>query len=146
MSTHPIDIQARKNQLASNIFHFFSPTHLKQMGIEMMLPMVAIAIFLGFWSATAENINTSLGTFPGPTQVWEQSVVLYQEHTAARTKEAAFYQRMEKRIDKAIAAGKPEEKIEKMRNRQYTGKETFFDQILTSLITVVKFPKNSGLV
>ena len=137
MSTHPIDIQARKNQLASNIFHFFSPTHLKQMGIEMMLPMVAIAIFLGFWSATAENINTSLGTFPGPTQVWEQSVVLYQEHTAARTKEAAFYQRMEKRIDKAIAAGKPEEKIEKMRNRQYTGKETFFDQILTSLITVM---------
>ena len=137
MTTQTIDLQERKNQLATNIFHFFSPTHLKQMGVEMMLPLVAIAIFLGLWSATAQNINTSLGAFPGPTQVWEQSIVLYGEHNEEREKEAAFYQRMEKRIDKAIAAGKPEEKIEKMRSRQYTGKETFFDQIITSLVTVM---------
>ena len=137
MTTHTMDLQTRKNQLAANIFHFFSPSNLKQMGVEMMLPLVAIAIFLGLWSATAQNINTSLGTFPGPAQVWEQSVVLYGEHNEEREKEAAFYQRMEKRIDKAIAAGKPEEKIEKMRSRQYTGKETFFDQIVTSLVTVM---------
>lgn len=137
MTTQTMDLQDRKNQLATNLFLLFSPSNLKRMGVEMMLPMIAIAIFLGFWSATAENINTSLGTFPSPAQVWEQSIVLYGEHNEAREKEVAFYQRMEQRIDKAIAAGKPEEKIERMRNRQYTGKETFFDQILTSLVTVM---------
>lgn len=137
MNTDTTNLQARKNQLAADIFHFFSPSHLKQMGIEMLLPLIAIAIFLGFWSATAENIHTSLGTFPGPAQVWEQSLALYEEHNEEQAKEGAFYQRMEKRIDKAIVAGKPEEKIEKMRNRQYTGKETFLDQIVTSLVTVM---------
>jgi len=137
MSTEPIDLQARKNALASEIFLFFSPAHLRKLGMEMMLPMVAIALFLGFWSATAQNIHTSLGTFPGPAQVWEQGAALYQEHNEARAKEDAFYQRLDKRIEKAVAAGKPEERIEKMRNRQYTGSETFFDQIITSLITVM---------
>lgn len=137
MTSQPFDLQARKNAFASEIFHFFSPDHLKQMGVEMMLPLVAITLFLGFWSAAAQNIHTSLGTFPGPSQVWEQSVTLYAEHQEERAKEVAFYQRMEQRIEKAIAAGKPEARIEKMRNRQYTGKETFLDQIITSLITVM---------
>lgn len=137
MSTETVDLQTRKNSLADSVFQFFSITNLKNMGIEMLLPSIAIAIFIGIWSGTAQNINTSLGTFPGPSQVWEQSIALYEEHNEEREKEVAFYQRMEKRIDKAVAAGKSEEKIEKMRNRQYTGKETFFDQILTSLITVM---------
>ncbi len=137
MTSESIDLQERKNQIANQIFHYFSPEQLRQLGVEILLPLIAIAIFIGLWSATAKNIDTSLGTFPGPAQVWQQSVALYQEHNEERAKEAAFYQRMEQRIEKAIAANKPQEKIDKMRNRGYTGKETFFDQIITSLVTVM---------
>ena len=103
----------------------------------ILVPGIALLVFLGLWSAGAQNVQTSLGTLPGPAKVWEQSVSLYEEHAAEREKEAAFYERLDKRIDKAVAAGKPEEKIEKLKNRQYTGRDTFFDQILTSLWTVM---------
>ena len=78
-----------------------------------------------------------LGVLPGPAKVWAQAVSLYEEHTAEREKEAAFYNRLQKHIDKAIADGKPPERIEKLKSRQYTGRDTFFDQILTSLWTVM---------
>ncbi|MBL3598789.1 MAG: ABC transporter permease [gamma proteobacterium endosymbiont of Lamellibrachia anaximandri] len=103
----------------------------------LLIPVIAMFIFLGLWSVGAKNVETSLGVLPGPAKVWEQTVGLYNEHLAAREKEVAFKERMQKRIDKAIAANKPQEKIEKMQNRNYTGKETFFDQILTSLWTVM---------
>ena len=104
---------------------------------SLVIPFIAIAIFLGLWSAGAKNVQTSLGVLPGPAKVWEQTVALYDEHNAERAKEAAFHERMQARIDKAVAAGKPQEKIDKMKSRKYTGKETFFDQIGTSLITVM---------
>lgn len=104
--------------------------------LGLILPILAIIAFLLVWSAAAKNIHTSLGVFPGPAQVWTQAQVLYDEHKEERNKEKAFYQRLEKRADKAVAAGKPPEKIAKIKSRKYTGKETFFDQILTSLVTV----------
>ena len=104
---------------------------------SLLIPLAAIAIFLGLWGAGAKNVQTSLGTLPGPEKVWEQTVALYDEHQAERAKEAAFYERMQGRIDKAVADGKPQEKIDKMKSRKYTGKETFFDQIGTSLVTVM---------
>jgi nitrate/nitrite transport system permease protein len=102
----------------------------------LLVPLLAVGIFLGLWSMGARNVETSLGTLPGPAKVWEQTVSLYHEHQAEREKEAAFYERLQKRIDKAVAAGKPEAKIERMRSRAYTGKPTFLDQIVTSLLTV----------
>ncbi|MDJ0805874.1 MAG: ABC transporter permease [Gammaproteobacteria bacterium] len=104
---------------------------------NLLVPFIAILIFLGLWSAGAKNVQTSLGVLPGPGKVWEQTVTLYDEHQAERAKADAFYERMQTRIDKAVAAGKPQEKIDKMKARKYTGKETFFDQILTSLVTVM---------
>lgn len=104
---------------------------------NILVPLLALVVFLGLWGAGAQNVQTSLGTLPGPGQVWEQTLSLYDEHTAERAKEVAFYERMQVRIDKAVAAGKSEARIEKMQGRQYTGKETFFDQILTSLWTVM---------
>ena len=59
------------------------------------------------------------------------------EHEAERAKEDAFYERLQKRVDKAVAAGKPQERIDKIMSRKYTGPATFFDQILTSLGTVM---------
>jgi len=104
---------------------------------NLLVPLMALAIFLVLWESGAKQVETSLGTFPGPEAVWEQSKSLYQEHTAERDKAAAFDERMQKRVDKAIAAGKSQEKIDKIKSRQYTGPETFFDQIITSLLTVM---------
>jgi nitrate/nitrite transport system permease protein len=104
--------------------------------LNLAAPLLAIVVFLGLWSISARHVHTSLGTLPGPEAVWQQAVALYQEHNAARTRAAAFYQRLQVRIDEAVAAGQPAERIARMRKLEYTGKATFFDQILTSLITV----------
>lgn len=103
----------------------------------VLVPIFALIIFLGLWGAGAKSVETSLGVLPGPAKVWEQAVSLYGEHNEERLKEVAFNERLQKRVDKAIAAGKPADRIEKIKSRKYTGRATFFDQILTSLWTVM---------
>ncbi|MDN3680305.1 ABC transporter permease [Vibrio tapetis subsp. quintayensis] len=99
---------------------------------NLTLPLAGICCFLLLWAVTASSINTSLGKFPGPQEVSQQFVSLYQEHSAERTKEVAFYERQELRNAKRIEADPSY--VPKV--RAYTGKETFLDQIVTSLVTV----------
>ncbi len=101
-----------------------------------LVPLGALLVFLMLWSAGARNVETSLGQLPGPAKVWEQTVRLYDEHREERVKQAAFEQRMQKRLEKAVAAGKPQEYLDRIAARRYTGAPTFVDQILTSLLTV----------
>ncbi|MCG6864501.1 MAG: ABC transporter permease [Thiogranum sp.] len=96
------------------------------------IPLVAVAIFLMLWSVLAAQVQTSLGQLPGPAKVWEQAMVLVDEHRAEREKETAFYERQEKRNAEKLATDPAAE----VRIRPYTGAPTFFDQILTSLVTV----------
>ena len=98
----------------------------------LLLPMIGITIFLMLWTITAKNIHTSLGDFPGPLAVYQQFHSLYNEHADERVKADKFYLRQEKRNEARVAAD-PEYVA---KTRKYTGKETFFDQIITSLITV----------
>ena len=98
----------------------------------VLLPLVGIIVFLSVWQFSANRIDTSLGQFPGPVQVWEQTGNLVTEHQRERDKAEAFYQRQEDRNAKKLAKD-PEAKI---KWREYTGKPTYFDQILTSLKTV----------
>ncbi|MGZ9899038.1 ABC transporter permease [Shewanella gaetbuli] len=99
----------------------------------LLLPAVGIAVFLLLWSMTANSIQTSLGKFPGPVAVVSQFENLYQEHVDERLKAQAFYERQETRNAARVAKDPTyEPKI-----RAYTGKETFWDQIVTSLITVM---------
>ncbi|MBD1390296.1 ABC transporter permease [Neiella sp. HB171785] len=122
---------AKMNALQLNNPQFKSI--LQQATNLIALPLVGIAMFLLIWSMAADRIDTSLGKFPGPSQVATQAVALYDEHVAEREKAAAFYERQEKRNAARIAKDPTyEPKI-----RKYTGKETFFDQIVTSLITVM---------
>ena len=97
------------------------------------VPLIAIGIFLAIWGGIASQIQTSLGQLPGPTKVWEQAVSLYDEHKDERVKEEAFYERQDKR-NAAKLAKNPDVKV---KVRSYTGKATFFDQIITSIITVM---------
>lgn len=97
-----------------------------------LLPLIGLALFLVLWNFTAKNIDTSLGQFPGPVQVYQQSINLWDEHKAEQEKAAAFYQRQEQRnarraeVDPSYDPG----------IRPYTGAPTFFQQIWTSLYTV----------
>lgn len=104
-----------------------------ELGKQIAIPFIGILVFLFIWSVGAQNIDTSLGKFPGPAAVWEQMGSLYEEHNAERAKEEAFYERQEKR--NAARIEKDPDYVPKIRS--YTGKETFLDQIFTSLITVM---------
>ncbi len=77
-------------------------------------PVVGIVAFLALWAVFAPMVHTSLGTLPGPGDVWEAFKGLMVEYSAARADAAA-----------AQAAG-----------GTYSGPPTFIDQILTSLYTV----------
>jgi len=100
---------------------------------NVLYPAIGLIVFLFLWNATASRIDTSLGKFPGPTQVYTQAGVLLDEHNAERVKADAFYERQDKRHAKKLLKN-PEAVL---KHRKYTGKETFFDQILTSLKTVL---------
>lgn len=99
---------------------------------SLTLPVVGIVIFLGLWSAVAKSIDTSLGQFPGPVQVWTQAQTLYAEHQAQKEKASQFYERQEKRN----AARMAEDPSYQPKIRAFTGAPTFFEQIWTSLYTV----------
>lgn len=100
---------------------------------QMILPAIGMVVFLLIWEIGASNIHTSLGTFPGPVQVYEQASGLVAEHNAERKKETEFYERQEKRNAKKLEKDPNAE----VKIRPYTGKPTFFDQIGTSLVTVL---------
>merc|ERR1712169_88078 len=88
---------------------------------------------LAIWNVVAKNIDTSLGQFPGPAQAWEQTFTLIDEHSAQREKAAAFYERQEVRNAKRVA----QDPTYVPKIRDFTGAPTFFDQIWTSLYTVM---------
>lgn len=100
---------------------------------KLGIPLIAVAIFLGLWGSIAPQIQTSLGQVPGPMMVLEQASSLVDEHIAERNKEAAFIERQEKRNAKKLAENPDAE----VKIRPYTGKETFLDQIITSVGTVM---------
>ena len=106
---------------------------LKKWAPAMILPMTGIFIFLVLWQMLASNINTSLGQFPGPIQVYSQASGLLDNHFQEQEKAAQFYARQEKRNAETLARD-PQAKVQ---TRAYTGKPSFFAQIFTSLYTVL---------
>jgi len=110
-----------------------TPDQLMQHGRGLLLPLAGFLVFLFLWYNAAMMINTSLGKFPGPVQVWEQSGGLLAEHQAERQRETAFIERQEVRNTEILATD-PQAQVT---IRPYTGKPTFIDQIGTSLFTVL---------
>lgn len=120
----PLAKMAKGENLVQNSQMLFS---------RLLIPLAGILVFLMLWHTAASNIDTSLGKFPGPAEVYHQAQGLISEHERERERAAAFYERQEKRNAERVAKDPSyEPKI-----RDYTGKPTFFDQIGTSLITVM---------
>jgi nitrate/nitrite transport system permease protein len=105
---------------------------LQQVSRSLGVPLLGIAAFLLIWTFAAAQINTSLGQFPGPQDVWSQSGTLITEHFAEREEQAAFYERQRERIKERQAVDPSYDPP----IIPYTGKPTYLDQIVTSLITV----------
>ena len=120
----PIGLQKIKENIVKDKF-------FKAMN-ALLLPLIGIMLFLAFWAGTASSIDTSLGAFPGPKQVWTQAWVLVDEHQAQQQKAEAFYERQEiKNTERIKADPSYQAKI-----RDFTGAPTFFEQMWTSLYTV----------
>ncbi|GEA12405.1 ABC transporter permease [Alteromonas sp. KUL49] len=98
----------------------------------ILLPIIGLLLFLAVWNGVAKTIDTSLGQFPGPAQVFEQAGALIGEHSAQREKAEAFYERQHARNEARMA----QDPTYVPRIREFTGAPTFFDQIWTSLYTV----------
>ncbi|WP_375056974.1 ABC transporter permease [Zobellella sp. DQSA1] len=97
-----------------------------------LLPLLGITVFLLLWHLLAGQVQTSLGTLPGPVQTSQQLVNLVQEHKMERDRERQFYARQIAR-NQALLEKNPDAEV---RIRTFNGRPTFFDQILTSLKTV----------
>jgi len=110
-----------------------SPKHqMRELWQALVIPLIGIGVFLAAWAWLAPKVETSLGAIPGPAAVWEQTVNLFDDHVAERQKQAEFYERQEARNAELEAQGKSD----KVKWRGYTGRPTYFDQIVTSLQTV----------
>ncbi len=100
---------------------------------SITFPALGLAIFLLLWQTAAQNIVTSLGNFPGPIAVYQQTQALISEHYEEREKVEKKFEKQRIRNEKKLAAN-PDAKV---KWREYKSRITFFDQIGTSLITVL---------
>ncbi len=105
---------------------------VRQILINIGVPLLAVLIFLGGWSWIARNVQVSFGSVPGPAAVWEESGNLWKDHVAEREKEKAFYVRQAERKKAQLEKDPSKPWVE----RKYAGKPTYIDQIFTSLKTV----------
>ena len=96
------------------------------------LPVMGILCFLFAWQMLASQVQTSLGALPGPVATAKQVGVLYQEYRTEQDNRDAFFARQEARNAQKLKANPNAE----VKTRPYTGRPTFFDQVLTSLLTV----------
>jgi nitrate/nitrite transport system permease protein len=99
---------------------------------QLGIPLLAIVLFIAVWSQLAPRITTSLGAVPGPAAVWDEAKNLVADHREQRAREEEFYARQEARNAEVLA----DDPTAEVRIREYTGKPSYFDQILTSLKTV----------
>ncbi len=118
VKTHKPDKDAATKPFASGKIR----TILQDMGA----PILGILAFLTLWALLAPQVDTSLGSLPGPAEVAEQGGVLFNEWSATQDAKAKFYEEQDARI----AAGTQAVAFD------YSGSPTFLDQIWTSLKTV----------
>lgn len=107
-------------------------TQIREIVLQIGVPTLAFAAFLLTWNVLASGVQTSLGAIPGPAQVYTEARGLVKEHFIEREKAARFYERQAERNAKLLA----EDPNADVKIRAWTGKNTYFDQIVTSLYTV----------
>ena len=105
---------------------------MKDIWLLLGVPLLAIAGFLLLWGTLAPRVETSLGAVPGPAQVWHEAVLLHEDAQAKAAKKAKFETMVAARNEKLIAAGKADQ----VKDIAYTGAQSYYEQIWTSIKTV----------
>jgi len=108
------------------------PVQLRKLGALVGVPVLAMVLFAGLWQLGAAGVKTSLGSIPGPFEVWTAFDGLVVSHREERAKAAVFYARQEARNAERLER----DPGARVAIHAWTGKPTFFDQIVTSLQTV----------
>ncbi len=126
-------LQQSFTSLASRLNEGVSGEQIAAVLKAIGLPIIGLLVFLFLWQQASNNIITSLGNFPGPTEVATQFNNLILEHKEERQKAADKQERQRIRNEKKLA----EDPNATITWREYSSRITFFDQILTSLITVL---------
>lgn len=104
----------------------------RQILFQIGVPVFTLIAFVGVWHGVAQTIETSLGTLPGPAQVFQAARGLVAEYGEERAREAAYYERQEVGNAERRASDPGAEP----QLRPYNGRPTYLDQIATSLKTV----------
>jgi len=94
------------------------------------LPVFGIAVFLMLWQFAANSIVTSLGNFPGPSEVVTQFDNLISEHKAERDKVEERYERQRVRNEKKLEANPDAE----VRWREYKSRTTFLITVMWGFV------------
>ncbi|TVP52745.1 MAG: ABC transporter permease [Halomonadaceae bacterium] len=97
------------------------------------MPIIGIAVFLMLWQLASQNVDTAVGSLPGPAQVWQQSGNLWADYQEEQQRARDFIAMQEARNAQLLERN-PEAET---RIRPYSGQPTFFHQIGTSLMTVM---------
>ncbi|MEL6984183.1 MAG: ABC transporter permease [Actinomycetota bacterium] len=116
--------------LLGRVTGFFTAARLRAFLQELWPPVLGVGAFLALWAILAPRVDTQLGQLPGPAQVWDAAVGLYDAWQATRAEEAAFYANQEIENAARLTNGEPTV------NFEFNGSPTFLDQIWTSLRTV----------
>ncbi|QOL81929.1 ABC transporter permease [Pseudooceanicola spongiae] len=98
----------------------------------LLVPLLAIAVFLSLWGYLAPKVQTSLGAIPGPAAVWQEALVLNHDAMLKAEKKADFQDRIDKRNARLIEQGKADQ----VKDIPYTGAPSYYEQIWTSIKTV----------
>ena len=116
--------------LGAKVAGFFTVARLKSIWSSLWPPVLGIGGFLLLWAVVASRVNTQIGQLPGPAQVWDAAVGLFDAWRDTRAAEAAFLTQQEADNAVRIANGEPTV------NFPFNGPVTIVDQIWTSLRTV----------
>lgn len=63
---------------------------LKEIGQFIVVPCIAVVIFIGLWSVVAKNIKTKSGQLPGPSMTADSASAIWTFHVREGLKEDAY--------------------------------------------------------
>ena len=63
---------------------------LKKIGRNILVPIVAVVLFLGAWALISEQIQTKSGKLPNPAATWSQAEAIWLNHSREQEKNAAY--------------------------------------------------------
>lgn len=105
---------------------------IKEIGRMIGLPILGLAVFFIIWGIASKNIKTSVGSLPGPKQVWASAGDMLENHKIEKEKKVAHAKKEAKNKAKWQRSFPDKPYVPS----QYTGSPTIVEYVGTSILTV----------